>query len=167
MPNGGARAEIAIKAPGHRGCVDSALSETSSEAGGVKACAVSAISDTETDHAPDNHLVLADPGPFQDIPKGIWSIFLSAWGLLFTLFILFFTTTPAAAFVVTVAGLFGLMAFGLPAVMAAQGRCEGHKCKGIVHTRTGPLSVAAAGTQIVLIPVAAVIGLTAFIVLAL
>ena len=167
MPNGGARAETAIKALGNCGRLDSALSETSSDAGAAKACAVSAIRDTETDHDPDNHLVLADPGPFQDIPKGLWSIFLSAWASLFTLFILFFTTTPAAAFVVTVAVLFGLMAFGLPAAMAAQGRCEGHECKGIVHTRTGPLSVAAAGTQIVLIPVAAVIGLTAFVILAL
>jgi hypothetical protein len=83
------------------------------------------------------------------------------------LFILFFTVTPAATFVVTVAALFGLMAFGLPMVMAAQGRCEGHECRGVVHTRTGPLSVAAAGTQIVLIPIAAVLGLTVFIVLAM
>jgi hypothetical protein len=94
-------------------------------------------------------------------------MFLSAWALLFTLFILFFTATPEAAFVVTVAALFALMAFGLPMAMAAQGRCEGHECGGIVHTRTGPLSVAAAGTQIVLIPVAAVIGLSAFIAFAI
>ena len=85
-----------------------------------------AVSEARTDLARDNDPVPTDPGPFQDIPKAIWSIFLSAWALLFTLFILFFTTTPAAAFVVTVAALFGLMAFGLPAVMAAQGRCEGH-----------------------------------------
>jgi hypothetical protein len=111
--------------------------------------------------------VINRPGPFQDIPRGIWIMFLSAWALLFTLFILFFTATPEAAFVVTVAALFALMAFGLPMAMAAQGRCEGHECGGIVHTRTGPLSVAAAGTQIVLIPVAAVIGLSAFIVFAI
>ena len=104
-----------------------------------------------------------EPGPFQDIPRGIWIIFLSAWALLFSLFILFFAVTPDAAFVIAVAALFALMAFGLPVIIAAQGRCEGHECGRIVHTRTGPLSVAAAGTQIVLIPVAAVIGLTAFI----
>ena len=132
------------------------------------ACAGPAVSEAGTKLARDNDPVPTDPrAPFRTSPKSIWSIFLSAWALLFTLFILFFTTTPAAAFVVTVAALFGLMAFGLPAVMAAQGRCEGHECSGIVHTRTGPLSVAAAGTQIVLIPVAAVIGLTAFVVLAL
>jgi hypothetical protein len=94
-------------------------------------------------------------------------MFLSAWALLFTLFILFFATTPEAAFAVTVAALFALMAFGLPVAIAVLGRCEPHDCKGIVHTRTGPLSVTAAATQIVLIPVAAVIGLTAFIVFAL
>lgn len=94
-------------------------------------------------------------------------MFLSAWALLFTLFILFFTATPEAAFVVTVAALFALMAFGLPVAMAVQGRCEGYECSGIIHTRTGPLSVAAAGTQIVLIPVAAVIGLSAFIAFAI
>ena len=149
--------------------MSSALLETGSEDGALKdmACAVPAVSEAGTKLARDNDPVPTHPGPFQDIPKVIWSIFLSAWASLFTLFILFFTTTPAAAFVVTVAALFALMAFGLPAVMAAQGRCEGHECSGIVHTRTGPLSVAAAGTQIVLIPVAAVIGLTAFLVLAL
>ena len=110
----------------------------------------------------------AGPGPFQDIPRAIWIIFLSAWGVLFTLFILFFTVTPEAAFVVTVAALFGLMAFGLPVVMATQGRCKSHECsRDVVHTRTGPLSVIAAGTQIVLIPVAAVIGLAAFIAFAI
>jgi len=146
--------------------VNSRLLKASSRTDTIKndACAGLVITDD-----PDRHdlLVPADPGPFQDIPQGIWIIFLSAWAMLFTLFILFFAVTLAAAFVVTVAALFGLMAFGLPAVMAAQGRCEGHECRGIVHTRTGPLSVAAAGTQIVLIPVAAVVGLTAFIAFAM
>jgi hypothetical protein len=126
-----------------------------------------AVTDAQTDPGRHTGVIPADPGPFQDVPRGIWTIFLSAWALLFMLFILFFTVTPAATFVVTVAALFGLMAFGLPMVMAAQGRCEGHECRGVVHTRTGPLSVAAAGTQIVLIPIAAVLGLTVFIVLAM
>lgn len=131
------------------------------------ACAGLAVTGVQAN--PDRHtpLIPTDPGPFQDIPKGIWIIFLSAWALLFALFILFFAVTLAAAFVVTVAALFALIAFGLPAVMAGQGRCGGHECRGIVHTRTGPLSVAAAGTQIVLIPVAAVVGLTAFIAFAM
>ena len=127
------------------------------------ACAAPAVIDDRTGVSRHAGLVPAEPGPFQDIPRAIWIIFLSAWALLFTLFVLFFTATPQAAFVVTVAALFGLMAFGLPVALAVQGRCEGHECRGIVHTRTGPLSVAAAGTQIVLIPVAAVIGLIAFI----
>lgn len=110
--------------------------------------------------------IVAEPGPFQDIPRPIWMIFLSAWGLLFTMFVLFFTVNPASSFVVTIAALFALMAFGLPMAMAAQARCEDYKCPNIIQTHTGPLSVAAAGTQIVLVPVCAVIGLVAFIALA-
>lgn len=110
--------------------------------------------------------IVAEPGPFQDIPRPIWMIFLSAWGLLFGMFVLFFTVNPASSFVVTIAALFALMAFGLPMAMAAQARCEDYKCPNIIQTHTGPLSVAAAGTQIVLVPVCAVIGLVAFIALA-
>jgi hypothetical protein len=146
--------------------VNSSLLEASSQTVERNAGAGLSAADIQNDSDHRTGPIATNPGPFQDIPKGIWISFLSAWALLFTLFFLFFTTTSAAAFVVTIAMLFGLMAFGLPAVMAAQGRCEGHECGGIVHTRTGPLSVAAAGTQIVLIPVAAVIGLIVFIALA-
>ena len=150
--------------------MNSRLLEASSETGTIKsddAQGSLAIADTQSD--PNRHAgpMRAGPGPFQDIPQRVWAIFLSAWALVFTLLILFFTVTLAAAFVVTVAALFGLMAFGLPMLMAAQGRCDGHECRGVVYTRTGPLSGAAAGTQIVLIPVAAVIGLTAFIAFAM
>lgn len=107
------------------------------------------------------------PGPFQDIPGSIWAVFLSAWGLLFLTFALVFTVNPAATFVVTIAVGFALMAFGLPAVMAAQARCDGFKCPTVIQTRTGPLSVAAAGAQIVAVPVCALIGLAAFIMVAL
>ena len=110
--------------------------------------------------------IVAEPGPFQDLPRPIWTIFLSAWGLLFGMFVLFFTVSPASSFVVTIAALFALMAFGLPMAMAAQARCDDYKCPNIIQTHTGPLSVAAAGTQIVLVPVCAVIGLVAFIALA-
>jgi hypothetical protein len=110
---------------------------------------------------------LGGPGPFQDVPSWIWKIFLSAWGLLFVLFGLFFTVNAAASFVITIAGLFAVMAFGLPCVMAASGRCEGHRCGPIVDTFTGPLNATAAGVQIALIPVAAVFGLCAFIALAM
>ena len=106
-------------------------------------------------------------GLFRDIPRWIWVTFLSAWAMFFALMILFFATDAAAIFVVTIAALFGAMAFGLPMTMAAQSKCDPYDCKGIVQTHTGPLSVRSAGAQIALIPVAAVIGLTAFIVLAL
>lgn len=106
-------------------------------------------------------------GPFQDIPRWIWTAFLSAWAVVFGIFILFFATNRAAAFVVVVASLFALMAFGLPMALGAQSRCEGHECSGMIQTRSGPLTARAAATQIVMIPVAAVVGLVAFIILAL
>lgn len=107
-----------------------------------------------------------EPGPFQDIPKPIWVVFLSAWGLLFAMFVIFFTVNAAASFVVTIAALFATMAFGLPIALAAQGRCEGHRCGNLVQTHTGPLSTGAAGVQIAAVPICAIIGLTAFILLA-
>jgi hypothetical protein len=106
-------------------------------------------------------------GLFQDIPGWIWTIFLSAWAIFFGLMILFFATTLAAAFVVTISALFALMAFGLPMALAAQSRCGKNECTGMIDTHTGPLSAAAAGTQIALIPVAVVVGLVGFIVLAM
>ena len=108
----------------------------------------------------------AEPGPFQDIPKQIWVVFLSAWGVLFSMFVIFFTVDAAASFVITIAALFAMMAFGLPAALAAQGRCEGHRCGKIVQTHTGPLSVGAAGAQIAAVPICAIVGLTAFIAFA-
>ena len=108
-----------------------------------------------------------EPGPFQDIPKSIWVVFLSAWGLLFSMFVVFFTVNPEASFVITIAASFVLMAFGLPLALAAQGRCEGHKCGEFVQTHTGPLSVRAAGAQIAAVPVCALIGLSAFIMIAM
>jgi hypothetical protein len=118
------------------------------------------------DHEQAGAATASEPGPFQDIPKPIWIVFLSAWALLFSMFVVFFTVNAAASFVITIVALFTIMAFGLPAALAAQGRCEGHRCGKIVQTHTGPLSIGAAGAQIAAVPVCAVIGLTAFIILA-
>ena len=107
-----------------------------------------------------------EPGPFQDIPRPIWIVFLSAWAVLFSMFVVFFTVNAAASFLITIAALFTIMAFGLPAALAAQGKCEAHRCGKVVHTHTGPLSIRAAGAQIAAVPICAVIGLTAFIALA-
>jgi hypothetical protein len=106
-------------------------------------------------------------GLFADMPRWIWTIFISAWALLFGLFALFFAITDRAAFAIAIVGFFGLMVFGLPRAMAALMQCEDHECRQIIQIRTGPLNVGAAATQILLIPVAAVIGLVAFITLAL
>ncbi len=107
-----------------------------------------------------------EPGPFQDIPKQIWVVFLSAWGLLFGMFVIFFTVDAQASFVVTIAALFVLMAFGLPSTMAAQGHCKAYRCPRLVQTHTGPLSIGAAGVQIAAVPICAIVGLTAFIAFA-
>lgn len=106
-------------------------------------------------------------GLFRDVPRWIWATFLSAWAMFFGLMILFFATDAAAIFVVTIAVLFGAMAFGLPIALAAQSKCESYDYKGVVHTHTGPLSIRSAGAQITLIPIAAVLGLAAFIMLAM
>ena len=106
-------------------------------------------------------------GLFQDVPRWIWVTFLSAWAMFFGLMVVFFATDAAAVFVVTIAVLFGAMAFGLPMALAAQSKCATYDCKGVIQTHTGPLSVRSAGAQITMIPIAAVLGLTAFILLAM
>ena len=105
-------------------------------------------------------------GAFADIPRWIWTIFLSAWATLFGLFLLFFTTTAAAKFDIAIVALFVMMAFGLPAALGAQGAANGRRPGHIVYTRTGPLPARTAAVQIAVIPVCAVIGLVAFIALA-
>ena len=106
-------------------------------------------------------------GLFADIPRWIWRTFFVAWASVFALFVLFFATNEQAAFSITIAVLFAMMAFGLPATLAAQSGSEASECRGRIETRSGPLSVSAAAAQILSIPFAALLGLTAFIVLAL
>ena len=106
-------------------------------------------------------------GLFADLPRWVWRTFLSAWALLFGLFALFFAVNARAEFVIVIVGFFGLMVFGLTTTLASQMRCRDHECRAIIQIRTGPLSIGAAATQILLIPFAAVIGLTAFITLAM
>lgn len=104
--------------------------------------------------------------PFRDVPRGVWTVYLSAWAALFGLFALFFAVNLASAFAVTISCLFAVMAFGLPIVLAGLPKDSDGECGPMIDTHTGSLSIAAAGAQIVLIPVAAVIGLSAFILLA-
>jgi hypothetical protein len=106
-------------------------------------------------------------GLFQDIPGWIWKVFLGAWATFFGLMFVFFATSPTALFMVTVAGLFGVMAFGLVKALAAQSQCGDHSCQRAIDTHTGPLSARDSGAQIALIPVAVVIGLLGFVVLAM
>jgi len=105
-------------------------------------------------------------GLFQDIPGWIWKVFLGAWATFFGIMLVFFATSPTALFMVTVSALFALMLFGLTKALSAQSRCGDYSCEGAIETHTGPLSPRAAGVQIALIPVAVVIGLIGFVVLA-
>lgn len=105
-------------------------------------------------------------GLFQDIPRSIWTIFLSGWAMFFLLMWLFFAVNPDSTFMVTVAMLFGLMAFGLPMVMAKQSKGAAAHRGDVIHTHTGPVSVRAAGVQIALIPIAIVVGILGFILFA-
>jgi hypothetical protein len=105
-------------------------------------------------------------GLFQDIPRSIWTVFLAGWAVFFLLMWMFFAVGPDSTFMVTVVLLFGLMAFGLPFVMARLSNRGPAPTNGVIQTHTGPLSVAAAGAQIALIPIAVVIGLLGFILFA-
>jgi hypothetical protein len=108
-----------------------------------------------------------DTSLFTDIPRGIWTAFLSAWAMLFILFLFFFSTDGPAALSVVTAAFFALMILGLPATLAAQSSGTSKKWPRVIMTRSGPLPVRAAATQILLIPVGAVFGLIAFILLAM
>lgn len=105
-------------------------------------------------------------GLFQDIPGAIWAAFLAGWAGFFLLMWLFFAVNPGSKFAVVVAILFGLMAFGLPIVMAKQTSRPRRSLIEVVQTRTGPVSVRAAAVQIAMIPIAVCIGLLGFILFA-
>jgi hypothetical protein len=108
-----------------------------------------------------------DASPFGDIPRPIWIAFLSAWALLFTLFLIFFATGGPATLDVVTSSFFGLMLLGLPAALGAQAKSTRRLRPRFIVTRNGPLPIGAAAAQILLIPVGAVIGLSAFIALAM
>lgn len=118
----------------------------------------------------DDELRLAPPplhsGPFTDIPGPIWTAYLGAWALLFGLFLVFFATDGPAAMAVVTACFFALMILGLPAALGTQNHAPRPRGDGMIHTNSGAIPVAAAATQILLIPVASVIGLTILIILA-
>jgi hypothetical protein len=109
----------------------------------------------------------AEMAPFADIPHGVWIAFLSVWGLLFGIFIFAFATDGPAALVVLTATFFAIMTLGLPTVLCGHAKRATRQCPQVIATRNGPLPLAAAATQILLIPVGTVLGLTAFIVLAM
>ena len=110
---------------------------------------------------------LPETGLFGDIPRSIWTLFLSVWALLFGLFAIFFTTNGPATLAVLTACFFAAVILGLPAALGAQSKSAPRSWPRVIGTRTGPLPTRAAAVQILLIPAGAVIGLTAFILLVL
>jgi len=104
---------------------------------------------------------------FGDVPRPIWIAFLSAWGLLFGLFLLFFTADAPSTLAVVTASFFGLMTLGLPGALGAFSKSQSRGWPRTVMTRNGPLPTGAAAAQILLIPFGAVIGLALFVLLAL
>jgi len=104
---------------------------------------------------------------FGDIPRPIWIAFLSSWALFFGLFVVFFAGDGPAAIAIVTSCFFALMILGLPAALGAQARSPSRPWQRTVRTGSGSLPVGAAAAQILLIPVAGVIGLIGFIVLAL
>jgi hypothetical protein len=102
-------------------------------------------------------------GLYGDIPGPIWIAFLSAWALVFGLFVLFFSTDGKATMMVLTASFFALMTLGLPAALGTVAAGETREWPRVIVTHSGPLPVWAAAAQILLIPVAAVIGLIGFI----
>lgn len=102
--------------------------------------------------------------PFSDVPSAVWKLFLGAWTVMFALFWLLFGTNGEARFVVAISILFGLMYFGLPMVLLRQttpAKGSG-RWKSEVQTFTGPMPIGAVLVQIILIPVAMIIGLVGF-----
>jgi hypothetical protein len=108
-----------------------------------------------------------DTSLFTDIPRRIWTAFLAAWATLFALFILAFSKDGPATLSVLTAAFFALMILGLPAALAAQSSGTSQEWPRVIMTRSGPLPVRAAATQILLIPVCAVFGLVLFVLLAM
>jgi hypothetical protein len=108
---------------------------------------------------------MPDSGLFRDIPSSIWTAFLSAWALLFGLFLVFFTKDGPATLAVVTSSFFALMLLGLPAALGAQAKSPKRRRSRVIMTRNGPLPVRAAATQILLIPVASVIGVSLFVLL--
>lgn len=104
---------------------------------------------------------------FGDIPGPIWIAFLSAWAMLFGLFVLFFATDGPSALAIVTSCFFVTMILGLPAALGEQSKSGPRPWPRTITTASGTLPVGAAATQILLIPVAAVFGLIAFIILAL
>jgi hypothetical protein len=119
------------------------------------------------DQKPEALCVSTKVGLFQDIPGWIWRAYLSAWATIFGLFLAVFTVGAEATFAVSIAALTGLMAFGLPVALVAQSGRAKPEHKSTVDTYSGPLSIRAAAAQIVLIPVGGIVGLTAFIIVAM
>ena len=121
------------------------------------------LADADLAAAPATH----EPSVFGDIPHFIWTAYLSAWAVLFGLFLLFFATDGPAALAVLTSSFFAVMLLGLPAALGAQAERVPRQSPKTIVTGSGAVSVSSAAIQILSVPVGACIGLTALILFAL
>ena len=122
-----------------------------------------ALADADLAAAPATH----EPSVFGDIPRFVWVAYLSAWALLFGLFLAFFATDVPAALAVLTSTFFAFMLLGLPAALGAQAERVPRPPARVIVTGSGALPVSSAAIQILSVPVGACIGLTGFILFAL
>ena len=104
---------------------------------------------------------------FGDSPGAIWNAFLIACALLFGLFIVAFAGDGPATIAIVTSCFFAMMVLGLPAMLGMRSRHPSHGWPRTIVTRNGRIPAGAAAAQILLIPFASVLGIVAFIVLAL
>jgi len=120
------------------------------------------LADADLAPAPVAH----EPSVFGDLPRFIWIAYVSAWALLFGLFLLFFATDGPAALAVLTSTFFAFMLLGLPAALGAQAERAPRPSAQIIVTGSGALPVSSAAIQILSVPVGACIGLAALILFA-
>jgi hypothetical protein len=101
----------------------------------------------------------AVPKVADQLPNGLYAIFLACWAVLVGVFVMVFTGNPEAFFNVGIAFFTGVMFFGLPLVMSRVGKNERPAAPALVSflrgefaTLTGPISGFEALIQVILVP---------------
>lgn len=98
---------------------------------------------------------------FDDIPRPVWRLFLVSWAAFLIVLWAAFGGRVESAFAVGVATFFAAMYFVTPRLVlkAAGKRTAARRPTRVVETSTGPLSIASAAIQILVLPVGLTIGM--------